>query len=164
MKINTVLIGGFNDDEIGDLAALTLKYPVDVRFIELMPMYDSGEFGQRAMVKNDQVLRRLPQLQPLPGDGGVARLYRLPGALGSVGLISPVSHQFCSACNRIRLTADGKLKPCLHSGAEYDLKGLSYEGMVEQFQRAILDKPACHEELTAQKRSQAGRNMNAIGG
>ena len=164
VKINTVLIGGFNDDEIGDLAALTLKYPVDVRFIELMPMYDSGEFGQRAMVKNDQVLRRLPQLQPLPGDGGVARLYRLPGALGSVGLISPVSHQFCSACNRIRLTADGKLKPCLHSGAEYDLKGLSYEGMVEQFQRAILDKPACHEELTAQKRSQAGRNMNAIGG
>ena len=164
VKINTVLIGGFNDDEIGDLAALTLKYPVDVRFIELMPMYDSGEFGQGAMVKNDQVLRRLPQLQPLPGDGGVARLYRLPGALGSVGLISPVSHQFCSACNRIRLTADGKLKPCLHSGAEYDLKGLSYEGMVEQFQRAILDKPACHEELTAQKRSQAGRNMNAIGG
>lgn len=164
VKINSVLIGGFNDDEIETLAALTVKYPVDVRFIELMPMYDGGEFGQRAMVKNQVVLEKLPQLEPMDADGGVAKLYRLPNAKGNIGLISPVSHLFCDQCNRIRLTADGKLKPCLHSNAEYNIKGLGYEAMVEQFQKAIQGKPAQHDELTAENRSGAGRNMNAIGG
>lgn len=164
VKINSVLIGGFNDDEIETLAELTVKYPVDVRFIELMPMYDGGEFGQRAMVKNQVVLEKLPQLEPIDADGGVAKLYRLPNAKGNIGLISPVSHLFCDQCNRIRLTADGKLKPCLHSNTEYNIKGLGYEAMVEQFQMAILGKPAQHDELTAENRSGAGRNMNAIGG
>ena len=164
VKINSVLIGGFNDNEIETLAELTVKYPVDVRFIELMPMYDGGEFGQRAMIKNQVVLEKLPQLEPIDADGGVARLYRLPNAKGNIGLISPVSHLFCDQCNRIRLTADGKLKPCLHSNTEYNIKGLSREAMVEQFQKAIMGKPARHDELTAENRSGAGRNMNAIGG
>lgn len=164
VKINSVLIGGFNDDEIGALAELTMKYPVDVRFIELMPMYDGGELGQRAMVNNQVVLERLPQLEKTDGDGGVAQLYRLPGAKGNIGLISPVSHLFCSECNRIRLTADGKLKPCLHSNTEYNIKGLGYEAMVEQFRKTITGKPARHDELSAKNSSGAGRNMNAIGG
>ena len=164
VKINAVLIGGFNDDEIEALAALTMKYPVDVRFIELMPMYDGGEFGESAMIKGETVLERLPMLVPVDSDGGVARLYRLPGAKGNIGLISPVSRHFCADCNRIRLTADGKLKPCLHSGVEYAIKGLDFNGMVEQFKKTIMDKPACHKELSAQKRSDATRNMNAIGG
>ncbi|MDD3193823.1 MAG: GTP 3',8-cyclase MoaA [Oscillospiraceae bacterium] len=164
VKINSVLIGGFNDDEIVALAELTMKYPVDVRFIELMPMYDGGELGQRAMVNNQVVLERLPQLEKTDGDGGVAQLYRLPGAKGNIGLISPVSHLFCSECNRIRLTADGKLKPCLHSNTEYNIKGLGYEAMVEQFRKTITGKPARHDELSAKNSSGAGRNMNAIGG
>lgn len=164
VKINTVLIGGFNDDEIGELAGLTLRWPVDVRFIELMPMYDPGEFGAEAMISCDTVLEHLPELEDVPQDGGVARLYRLPGGKGCVGLISPVSSHFCAACNRIRLTADGHLKPCLHSSQEFALKGLDLEGMRAQFERTILSKPARHGELSGGSRSEAGRTMNRIGG
>ncbi len=164
IKINAVLIGGFNDDEIEELAYLTCKYPVDMRFIELMPMYDSGDFGQDSYIPVSQVLDKLPQLQELPKNDGVAKLYRLPEAQGDIGLISAVSSHFCGSCNRIRLTADGKLKPCLHSDDEYAIKGLDFDGMREQIEKAILEKPACHEPLSAQQRSNAGRNMNAIGG
>ena len=164
IKINSVLIGGFNDDEIPTLAALTQRYPVDVRFIELMPMYDSGDFGPDAFIPYTVVTDRLPDLSPLPADGGVAKLYRLPGARGNVGLISPVSAHFCADCNRIRLTADGKLKPCLHSSDEISLKGLDYDGMVEMLRSAILSKPKWHGELSYTERSHAARNMNQIGG
>ena len=118
IKLNAVLIGGFNDGEIPALAELTRRYPVDLRFIELMPMYDGGDFGPEAFIPYTVVLDKLPELVPDAPDGGVAKLYRLPGAQGDIGLISPVSAHFCSECNRIRLTADGKLKPCLHSPAE----------------------------------------------
>ena len=164
VKLNTVLIGGFNDDEIPALAELTQCYPVDVRFIELMPMYDSGDFGPEAYIPYTAVLDKLPELEPIDPDGGVAKLYRLPDAKGNIGLISPVSAHFCAACNRIRLTADGKIKPCLHSGDEYSLKGLDYEGMVQELQKAILCKPSWHGVLDAENRSHAGRNMNQIGG
>lgn len=164
IKINTVLIGGFNDTEIRNLAELTIDNPVDVRFIELMPMYDSGEFGQDAMIPCEAVLVSLPELKPAEADGGVARLYRLPGAKGNIGLISPVSSHFCSSCSRIRLTADGNLKPCLHSSIEYPIRGLNFDEMTARFQEAISGKPMCHEELSAGKRSRAGRNMNRIGG
>ena len=164
IKINSVLIGGFNDDEIPSLAALTQRYPVDVRFIELMPMYDSGDFGPDAFIPYTVVTDRLPDLSPIPADGGVAKLYRLPSARGNVGLISPVSAHFCADCNRIRLTADGKLKPCLHSSDEISLKGLDYDGMVETLRSAILSKPKWHGELSYTERSHAARNMNQIGG
>ena len=164
VKLNTVLIGGFNDDEIPALAELTRRYPLDLRFIELMPMYDSGDFGPEAFIPYTVVLDKLPELQPQEADGGVAKLYRLPGAQGSIGLISPVSAHFCAECNRIRLTADGKLKPCLHSGDEYSLKGLDYDGMVEELRCAIEHKPSWHGALDSVNRSRAGRNMNQIGG
>ena len=164
IKLNAVLIGGFNDDEIPALAELTRLYPLDVRFIELMPMYDSGDFGPEAFIPYTVVLDKLPQAQPAEQDGGVAKLYRLPGAQGNIGLISPVSAHFCGACNRIRLTADGKLKPCLHSGDEYSLKGKDFDGMVEEIRSAILRKPSWHGALDAVNRSHAGRNMNQIGG
>ena len=164
VKINTVLIGGFNDDEIPALAELTRRYPADVRFIELMPMYDSGDFGPEAYIPYTAVLDKLPELSPVDPDGGVAKLFKLPDAKGSIGLISPISAHFCAACNRIRLTADGKIKPCLHSGDEYSLKGLAYEDMVRQLRSAILSKPSWHGALDAESRSRAGRNMNQIGG
>ena len=163
VKLNTVLIGGFNEEEIFPLAELTLRYPIDLRFIEMMPMVEGG-FGPEAFLPNTRVLEVLPQLEEQPADGGVARLYRLPGALGRVGLISPVNAHFCAACNRIRLTADGKLKPCLHSAEEYSIKGLDREGMRSVMERAIYNKPAWHGELNAQNPSHAGRNMNQIGG
>ena len=164
VKLNAVLIGGFNDDEIPALAELTRQYPLDVRFIELMPMYDSGDFGPEAFIPYTVVLDKLPEAVPVEQDGGVARLYRLPGAQGNIGLISPVSAHFCAACNRIRLTADGKLKPCLHSGDEYSLKGRDFDGMVAELRGAILRKPSWHGALDAVNRSHAGRNMNQIGG
>lgn len=164
LKINSVLIGGFNDDEIEALAKLTLQYPVDMRFIELMPMYDSGDFGEKAYVPYSRVLERLPQLEEMPRDGGVAKLYRLPGAQGNIGLISPINAHFCGECNRLRLTADGKLKPCLHSDVEYSIKGLSKADMKTVMEKAIWEKPAWHGQLDALNRSKAGRNMNQIGG
>ena len=164
VKINAVLIGGFNDDEIEDQAHLTMEYPVGMRFIELMPIQDHDEFGEEAYVPYSRVLEKLPEAKPMPQDGGVAKLYRLPGAKGNIGLISPVSAHFCGECNRIRLTADGKLKPCLHAPDEFSIKGLDFEGMKQVFEQAIRNKPAWHGDLDALHRSQAGRNMNEIGG
>lgn len=164
VKINAVLIGGFNDNEIVTLAELTKQYPVDMRFIELMPMYDSGDFDKNAFIPCTTVLEHLPDAVPAEHDGGVAKLYRLPGALGNIGLISPVSAHFCNQCNRLRLTADGKLKPCLHAPDEYDLKGLDFAGMKTVMEKAIWNKPAWHGDLDALHRSQAMRNMNEIGG
>ena len=164
IKINAVLIGGFNDNEILQLADLTRQYPVDMRFIEMMPMYDSGDFNETAFIPYTRVLDYLPEAVPVKYDGGVAKLYRLPGAKGNIGLISPVSAHFCGDCNRIRLTADGKLKPCLHSPDEYSLKGLDFDGMKKVLEEAIWNKPAWHGDLDAVHRSQAGRNMNQIGG
>ena len=163
IKLNAVLIGGFNDDEIEDLAKLTLEYPLDVRFIELMPMGPEG-FGKEAYMPYTEVLRRLPALEPLEGQGGTAKLFRLPGAKGCVGLISPLSAHFCGSCNRLRLTADGKLKPCLHSAAEYPIKGLGREGMAAVMREAILGKPEWHGALDHQNQSRAQRSMNRIGG
>ena len=164
IKINTVLIGGFNIDEIVSLANLTRQYPVDVRFIELMPMVDNRDFGPDAYIPNTVVLEKLPELEPVSADGGVAKLYRLPGALGEIGLISPVSAHFCAACNRIRITADGKVKPCLHSSDEISIKGMDEVGMYEKIKSAILEKPQWHGELSYYERSHAGRSMNQIGG
>lgn len=164
IKLNAVLVGGFNDDEIVPLAELTKQYPVDMRFIEMMPMCDSARFDPDAYIPFTRVLEALPEAQPVPKDGGVAKLYRLPGAKGNIGLISPVSAHFCGDCNRIRLTADGKVKPCLHSNAEYPLKGLDSEGMRVQLEKAIRGKPKWHGDLDAAHHSGAGRNMNQIGG
>ena len=164
IKINAVLIGGFNDSEVRPLAELTKRYPVDMRFIEMMPMYDSGDFDAEAFIPYTKVLDHLPEAIPVDPDGGVATLYRLPGAQGNIGLISPVSAHFCGGCNRIRLTADGKIKPCLHSADEYSLKGLDIDGMKRVLAEAIWNKPAWHGDLDALHRSKAGRNMHEIGG
>ena len=160
IKINAVLMGGFNDDEINELAQLTIKHSVDVRFIELMPMVDTG-YKDFDYLPASVVLDRVPGLEPLSVDG-VAKLYRLPGAVGNVGLISPVSDNFCDGCNRIRLTADGRFKPCLHAPEEFSVKGMDVTEMMEQFRRAVLAKPRWHGEFSA--RSKAGRGMNEIGG
>ena len=164
IKLNAVLMGGFNDDEIRELAVLTARYPVAVRFIELMPIGGSREFGPEAFIPYTVVLDALPELEPVPADGGVAKLYRLPGAMGNIGLISPVSAHFCAECNRIRITADGKVKPCLHSSDEISIKGLDASAMTETIRSAILSKPQWHGELSYASPSRARRSMNQIGG
>lgn len=164
IKVNAVLIGGFNDDEIEALANLTRVYPLDMRFIELMPILGNDEFGEAAYVPYSRVLEKLPDVVPVAPDGGVAKLYRLPDGKGNIGLISPVNAHFCRECNRLRLTADGKLKPCLHAQDEYSIKGLDFSQMKVMMERAIWNKPAWHGDLDAIHRSRAGRNMNEIGG
>ena len=163
VKINAVLIGGYNDDEIPALAELTKRYPVDLRFIELMPMPGGAVFGDESYIPADRVLEALPDAVP-EGSAGVSRLYRLPEAPGRIGLISPLSRHFCDSCDRIRLTADGRLKPCLHSPEEISVKGLGEEAMEQRMREAIWGKPRRHGELSEESRSCAQRNMNQIGG
>lgn len=162
VKLNTVLIGGFNDDEIPAFVERTRKEPLELRFIELMPM--GGHFGPEAYLPGDAVLDRVPELQPLPENGGVARLYRLPDGKGRVGLISPLSRHFCATCNRLRLTSEGSLKPCLHSNQEIPVRGLHGDALLDALRRAIGEKPRMHGALDAEHMSAAGRPMNTIGG
>ena len=164
VKVNAVLIGGFNDDEIRPLAELTLKHRMDMRFIELMPMVDQSIFGPEAYIPVSTVQDALPEAVPVAHDGGVAKLIRLPGAKGNIGLISPLSCHFCAECNRLRLTADGKLKPCLHSAEEYSIRGLDAEGMRQQFINAINGKPQEHPPLSATEQTMSEREMYRIGG
>ena len=164
LKLNTVLIGGFNDDEIPALTDLTKKYPVEVRFIELMPIGDAAPFPGGAYLPCTAVTERCPELVPIENGRGVAERYRFPGAPGTVGLIRPISCSFCGSCSRIRLTADGYLKPCLHSKEEIPLRGLHGDALTERIREAIEKKPKEHGVLSAVSRSEAERSMNAIGG
>ena len=161
LKLDTVLIGGFNDDELEDLLALTMDHPWEVRLIELMPMGPCAQWDSACFLPVDTVLERFPQLLPLEAQG-VARRYRLPGAVGTVGLISPVSHDFCSQCRRIRVTADGKLKGCLHSREEISLRGLHGQALTDAIRQGILQKPQRHH--LAERPSDTPRTMNQIGG
>lgn len=163
-KINCVLMGGFNDDEIEDFVNLTREKPIEVRFIELMPIGGGIDFEKQQFVSCEEVLNRVPELEPIDQDGGVAKLYQIPGAPGRVGLIRPISCEFCEGCNKIRLTADGKIKPCLHLDQEISLKGLMQEEMTETLKTAILEKPERREAMDADNPSLAGRDMNEIGG
>ena len=172
IKINVVLIGGFNDDEIIDFTKLTFEKPIDVRFIELMPMYDSGDFSENAYISYNDALNKIKkyyegknEIKKIESDkGSVAKLYYIDGSLGNIGFISPVNDHFCAECNRIRLTADGKIKPCLHSNQEILVKGLKEEEIVEKIKEAIFSKPEKHDILSYTSRSHAERNMNQIGG
>lgn len=161
-KLNVVLLGGMNDDEIADFAALTRDRPYCVRFIELMPMGVCADWPKERFLSADAVLQAVPELE-FSGQSGVSEVYRLPNGKGSVGLIRPMSHTFCGSCNRIRVTADGKLKPCLHSRQEYNLRGLSGADLEAAIRRAVGKKPSAHH-LLEQHRSDTERQMHEIGG
>lgn len=161
LKLDTVLIGGFNDDEIGDFLELTMEHPWEVRFIELMPMGPCVKWERSRFLPGEEILKRHSALQQIPAEG-VARRYRLPGAMGTVGLISPISHDFCGECRRIRVTADGKLKGCLHSREEVPLRGLHGAELEAAIRTGIAQKPPRHH-LT-DRPSDTPRTMNQIGG
>lgn len=159
LKLNAVLLRGFNGDEIPGFVELTRQYPIEVRFIELMPI---GAGSGMEYLPADAVLDACPELLPVP-DCGVARRYRLPDGRGLVGLIAPMSHRFCAACDRIRVTADGMLKPCLHSRQEIPLRGLSGEALRQAITEGIAAKPEGHQ-MDKTGSSSAARAMYQIGG
>lgn len=161
VKINVVLIGGFNDDEIQDFVNLANKYDLEVRFIELMQIGETANWSKDKFVSNKIVLEKVPELE-FDEVSGVAKIYKIKGQKGRIGLISPISCSFCEDCNRIRLTSDGKLKPCLHSRDEINLKGLSGEELEEVFKRGIFEKPEKHH--LEDGKSESARDMNKIGG
>lgn len=162
LKINCVLMGGVNDDEVADVAGLARREPVDVRFIELMPIGEAACWPRARFVPADAVLAAVPGLTPAGGDG-VAELFSAPGWAGRVGLIRPMSHRFCGGCTRIRVTADGRLKPCLHSADEVPLRGLSGDALREAILAGVALKPA-HHGMDGAHASESARAMNEIGG
>ncbi len=149
IKLNVVLIRGINDDEIADFIGLTRDRPLELRFIELMPMNELDSDPAR-MVTGSEILAAWPALQRLPvrQSGQVAEDFRLPGHLGTVGFIRPISHRFCPTCNRIRLTADGRIKPCLGDNGEVTLLD-ALNGSDDELRQVIADaiwhKPEGHQ-------------------
>lgn len=161
-KINVVLMGGFNDVEIPELVGLTRDRDLQVRFIELMPIGQAKDWDKSTFISNKTVLEKVPELQE-DGESGVSKLYRVPGYKGTVGLISTISNHFCSQCNRLRVTADGKLKACLHSGKETSIKGLSGEALLKAMADEIANKPK-NFDLEVDNPSRSLRGMSQIGG
>ena len=161
IKINTVLLKGINENDIHDLMRLTRDCDIHVRFIELMPLGVAKYWNENRFMTTYEIERYLPTDALLKIDG-VARVYRLPHHKGTIGLICPMSHSFCDMCNKIRVTADGKLKPCLHSEQEIDLRGLSGEALEQAIQNGVMQKPESHRFGAAGSATE--RFMNEIGG
>lgn len=150
IKINTVVMKGLNDDELSDFAEITRRRPWHVRFIELMPVGENLHLTD-AFLPADEVLRRLQaigDLRPAPGPvgNGPATYFRFSGAPGSIGVITPMSHNYCDACNRMRLTADGHLRTCLFGTHQVDLKTPLREtgSVIGALQEALAGKPERH--------------------
>ena len=174
IKINTVVMRGVNDDEVADLAAMTFNKPYHVRFIELMPFQQAsyGNYDQ-LHVPVGEIMRKIPgiehaRIDPILENPGPARLCALPGAIGKIGFIAPMSWHFCGSCNRLRLTADGKIRNCLFSNVETDIKtalrrGASKKELIEFFKSAAKHKPRRHY-LNENIHGKTGRGMYAIGG
>ncbi|MBB6053848.1 cyclic pyranopterin phosphate synthase [Armatimonas rosea] len=175
LKLNCVLMRGINDDEIEDFGRLTLERPLSVRFLEYMPIGQVSNAQWRAQyVPNDEVVARLralwPNLEPLEdAPESTSRNFRIPGALGTVGVINPISHKFCEGCNRLRLTANGKLVPCLSDNFEYDLMGplrtsCTDHELLEHVATALAHKPLQSDFEGRLVYGGSLRTMSQIGG
>lgn len=158
VKLNVVVMRGINDDEIQDYARLTFDLPVHVRFIELMPVGDMAHLTDEHIVPSDEVLSVVGALGVLEASSGPSRgngpasYYRLSGAVGTVGVITPMTHTYCSSCNRVRLTATGRLRTCLYGDHEVDLRTplRAGESLVPFFVQALAEKPLEHQLLKLQ--------------
>jgi cyclic pyranopterin phosphate synthase len=174
LKLNTVVVRGVNDDELPALARMTIENPWHIRFIELMPVGNAQEWGEGFPSSEERYISvwemksRLSTLglEPacMPTGNGPARTYRIPGALGTIGFISPLGEHFCQNCNRLRLTADGYLRPCLLLDGEIQVRGALRTGepILALLQQAADAKPEGHE-LLAQHYPES-RRMAQIGG
>ena len=165
VKINSVIIRGFNDEECEELAKLSIELPVEVRFIEFMPVGKNSLWDESRVVPISEIkerVERLGKLFPAEKVGkGPAAVFRFEGAKGKVGFISPLSSHFCGTCNRLRITADGRLRPCLFSDEEINLKDYlrGKKGSLEEaFREALRIKPEIGVKASTQ------RPMRAIGG
>jgi len=165
VKINSVIIRGFNDEECEELAKLSIELPVEVRFIEFMPVGKNSLWDESRVVPISEIkerVERLGKLLPTEKVGkGPAAVFRFEGAKGKVGFISPLSSHFCGSCNRLRITADGRLRPCLFSDEEINLKDYlrGKKGSLEEaFREAMRIKPEMGVKASTQ------RPMRAIGG
>lgn len=173
LKLNCVVMRGQNDDELADFAALTRELPIFVRFIEVMPVHENVGLQRDAYVSADEILTRLGsigELRPVPGPAGngPARYFSFPGAPGAVGVISPLSHDYCERCNRVRLTADGRLRLCLFGDHALDLRsplraGAGTRALADMLRSAMLIKPQRHH-LRLGETSSRMRAFSEIGG
>ena len=167
VKINMVVMKGFNSDEVANMAKLAMDHPYQIRFIEYMPF----RVGENYLFTTDEIKGKFIEagftnLIPQMKNNSPARIYTIPGFQGTIGFISPVSEHFCASCNRIRLTPDGYLRPCLLSNEEYSLRkdlrsGISEEGLQEKIKTIVWNKPKQHH-LEEGKKSERG--MSRIGG
>ena len=171
IKLNVVVMRGVNDDEVVDFARLTLDNPWHVRFIELMPVGSLEPMTDEMVVPSEEVLARIQDvLGPLSSGGGPARgngpaaYYSLAGAAGSVGVITPMTHTYCGSCNRVRLTADGRLRTCLFGDHEVDLRGALRRGepLAPLVRQALAEKPEAHALLA--RRNGGLRALSQVGG
>ncbi|MDQ6718798.1 MAG: GTP 3',8-cyclase MoaA [Gemmatimonadota bacterium] len=169
VKINVVVMRGVNDDEIEDFARLTLDHPWHIRFIELMPVGEMRDVTWEHVVASDEILERIASIEPLspvsgPNGNGPAKYFAFEGAPGSVGVITPMTHTYCATCNKVRLTADGRLRTCLFGDHELELRtplraGEPIAGIVEA---GLLEKPAEHHLL--QMKVGGLRALSEVGG
>lgn len=165
VKINCVFINGMNDTEFEELIEITRTYPIDIRFIELMPIGQGEKIFEKGFISLKEKIEEIKGLDDCDSsEKSVAKYYKLKGAKGRVGIITPMSCSFCSNCNRIRLTSEGYLKLCLHSEEEIDIKPhLSNDEEFKKFiEDIIITKPKehnlnkCHKSETARKMYQVG--------
>jgi cyclic pyranopterin phosphate synthase len=158
IKVNVVVMRGVNDDEVADFARLTLDHPWHIRFIELMPVGDMRELTWEHVVPTAEILDRVAAVDALVPDAGPSRgngpatYYRFPGAPGTVGVITPMTHTYCGTCNRVRLTADGRLRTCLFGDHEVNLRDALRAGrpLEPLFREALAGKPKEHALLQMQ--------------
>lgn len=172
IKLNAVIVRGYNEDDIVDLARLTLENAWDMRFIEVMPLGSVSDFQMNSLVPVEEMQARIEAefgaLEPLEWNGhNPARPYRLPGGRGTIGFISSVSAPFCEGCDRVRLTSDGKLRLCLLRDDEVDLltqmrAGASDDELLELISRGVYHKPWGHG--LAENVHPEMRIMSEIGG
>ncbi|HTK48114.1 MAG TPA: GTP 3',8-cyclase MoaA [Gemmatimonadaceae bacterium] len=171
IKLNVVVMRGVNDDEVIDFARLTLERPWHVRFIELMPVGEMAVLSDEHVVPSAEVLARISDaLGPLapcggpPRGNGPAAYHRLPSARGTIGVITPMTHTYCGSCNRVRLTADGRLRTCLFGDHEVDLRTplRAGEPLEPYVRRALAEKPEAHALLA--RRVGGLRALSQVGG
>lgn len=166
VKINCVVIKRFNDDEVYDFIEMANYYPIDVRFIELMPLGEGEYFYENGYFNISNFINDIDELYKIEDEkGSTTRLYQAKYAKGRIGIITPISCQFCNTCNRIRITSDGKIKLCLHSNEETDIRYYLNKPMIfkEVLKEIILKKPDKHNLLESNS-SDTYRQMYEIGG
>ena len=170
VKVNMVVMRGVNDDEVVEVARLTLDRPVHVRFIELMPVGEMAHLTDEHIVPSAEVLARVATLGALVSADGPARgngpavYHRIAGAAGTVGVITPMTHTYCGSCNRVRLTADGRLRTCLYGDHEVNLRDPLRRGepLAPHFRQALAEKPL--EHLLLQRRVGGLQALSQVGG